>query len=399
MEKTKSRTNINILFVCLVAMVMSLPIFMLSYLDAENTIRNGNCSIYNNNFKIYGSIFSFIIPLVIMMIMYFLTVKRLKNVLNEFKQKCQKNNMRLSITSSLVDDNTKEKMKKLKEMRKIALKFGHIKKEITSIKTDTSFVKSHNDLMLKPVENNLKDQMDQQKELSTNSINKIVNFNKSCLEKVSKSKIQSASELNNNEEKPQLLVKKPSSRFKFLVNKHLIARQAVNAFRLSRESSVVKNQQKAVKVLGIVLIIFLIAWAPFALVNILSAVCESCSINIFILDIFTWLGYISSTVNPLIYNAFNNNFRHAFKEIIRCNSSSLKKATYTNKQSNQFKAICHLNPVIKKESELVISKVKSVENCSNVVTIIKPTKTKNKVLIKKSISEVNVLTKNFYDAI
>jgi hypothetical protein len=53
---------------------------------------------------------------------------------------------------------------------------------------------------------------------------------------------------------------------------------------------VVKNQQKAVKVLGIVLIIFLIAWGPFALINILSAVCRTCSISLFYLDIFTWFG-------------------------------------------------------------------------------------------------------------
>ena len=78
------------------------------------------------------------------------------------------------------------------------------------------------------------------------------------------------------------------SRFKKLVNKQVLANKAINALKLSRESTVVKNQQKAVKVLGIVLIIFLIAWGPFALINILSAVCKTCSISLFYLDIFTW---------------------------------------------------------------------------------------------------------------
>lgn len=388
-------------------MLISIPIIILSYLDTENTIRNGNCSIYNNSFKIYGSIFSFIIPLGIMMIMYFLTVKRLKIVLNEFKLKCQKNNMRLSISSSLVDDSKKLRMKKI---RAIAMKLS--KKESLSMKTDTSLVvKSQNDLLLKSVENNLKQQLDQQKKTSLNSINKITNIKKPSFEKLYKSRMQldnndsnnannNTSNNNNCDGSPPLLVKKPS-KFKLIVNKHLIARQAINAFKLSRESSVVKNQQKAVKVLGIVLVIFLIAWAPFALVNILSAVCESCSINMFILDIFTWLGYISSTVNPLIYNAFNNNFRHAFKQILKCNSSSLKKATYTNKQAANLKSICHssLNPVIKKESELLVSSNKGSENCINVVTAIKPNKNKKKIIIRKSISEANVISKNFYDVI
>lgn len=293
MEKSKSRTNLNVIFVCIISILISIPILILGYLNPKNTSRNGNCTIYNNNFKIYGSILSFIIPLGIMMVMYFLTVKRLKIVLKDFKLKCQKNNIRLSISSKLDSDDNKSKKKLTKQVKHIEkkLKFRETQKQ------DIHQAKPLNDLMLKPLENNLKPN-NLLIDSSNNSLNK-VSFKKITNEKL-KAKIlinnnnDLVNENNNvNEQQPNSPDEKPEvkkSRFKLIVNKHLIARQAIDAFKLSRESSVVKNQQKAVKVLGIVLVIFLIAWGPFALINILSAVCESCSISMFFLDVLTWLG-------------------------------------------------------------------------------------------------------------
>ncbi len=81
-------------------------------------------------------------------------------------------------------------------------------------------------------------------------------------------------------------------------------------------------------------------------------------------------------MNPLIYNAFNNNFRHAFKQILKCNSSSLKKSNFPNKKTN-FKAP-------KKECELV------VKNENSISTVIKPAKQE---------ANVNALNKAFYEII
>ena len=35
----------------------------------------------------------------------------------------------------------------------------------------------------------------------------------------------------------------------------------------------------------------------------------------------TWLGYVNSTLNPIIYTVFNLDFRVAFKRIITCSIS------------------------------------------------------------------------------
>ena len=289
MEKSKSKTNLIVLLMCFVSIIISLPIWLLSHMSLENILKNGNCTIYNTNFKIYGSIFSFIIPLGIMMVMYFLTVKRLKIVLKNFKLKCQKNNMRLSFDCKTELENRLTKSFKSKIIGKT--KKDQIVKQNANI---TNLEKSSNNLLLKPIENSLRVEQNLKINLSNTSLNKISRLKNIAQESFRRSKTkinEPSNELNPDEkslEKPP--VKK--LRFKTMVNKHLIARQAVDAFKLSRESSVVKNQQKAVKVLGVVLVIFLIAWGPFALINILSAVCHSCSINMLIIDIFTWLGNI-----------------------------------------------------------------------------------------------------------
>jgi hypothetical protein len=53
------------------------------------------------------------------------------------------------------------------------------------------------------------------------------------------------------------------------------------------------------KVLGIVFFVFLVAWLPFSVLNILSAVCPSCGVQASLLNLTSWLGYISSSINPV----------------------------------------------------------------------------------------------------
>lgn len=81
------------------------------------------------------------------------------------------------------------------------------------------------------------------------------------------------------------------------------------------------NEQRASKVLGIVFMLFLVMWCPFFITNVTSVLCESCNVNLVerLLDIFVWVGYVSSGVNPLVYTLFNKTFRGAFTRYITCN--------------------------------------------------------------------------------
>lgn len=84
----------------------------------------------------------------------------------------------------------------------------------------------------------------------------------------------------------------------------------------------VRSEQKATKVLGVVFFTFVICWSPFFFFNLLSATMDPDILAEYIsaemMDGFQWLGYISSTINPIIYTVFNRNFRLAFRQLLLC---------------------------------------------------------------------------------
>ncbi|XP_015683258.1 5-hydroxytryptamine receptor 2B [Protobothrops mucrosquamatus] len=97
----------------------------------------------------------------------------------------------------------------------------------------------------------------------------------------------------------------------------------------------ITNEQRASKVLGIVFFLFLVMWCPFFITNITSVLCESCSEEFIqmLMEIFVWIGYVSSGVNPLVYTLFNKTFRQAFGRYITCNYQTSAAATASRKTS------------------------------------------------------------------
>lgn len=98
----------------------------------------------------------------------------------------------------------------------------------------------------------------------------------------------------------------------------------------------ISNEKRASKVLGIVFFLFLLMWCPFFITNITSAVCDSCKQTTLetLLEVFVWIGYVSSGVNPLVYTLFNKTFREAFGRYITCNYQATKSAKPLRKCSS-----------------------------------------------------------------
>ena len=91
-------------------------------------------------------------------------------------------------------------------------------------------------------------------------------------------------------------------------------------FAISRKISKIAKEQKAAKTLGIVMGVFCVCWVPFFVTNVLYGLCNTTCVKRadILLPVFTWLGYINSSMNPVIYACSMRDFRRAFYKILCC---------------------------------------------------------------------------------
>ncbi|UJR37887.1 hypothetical protein I4U23_030577 [Adineta vaga] len=83
----------------------------------------------------------------------------------------------------------------------------------------------------------------------------------------------------------------------------------------TRKKIDIKRERKATKVLGVVMGCFILCWLPFFLEETICGLFHL-SINEKIISVLTWLGYLNSLLNPVIYTIFSPDFRQAFKKIL-----------------------------------------------------------------------------------
>uniref|UniRef100_A0A1A9UZY4 G-protein coupled receptors family 1 profile domain-containing protein n=1 Tax=Glossina austeni TaxID=7395 RepID=A0A1A9UZY4_GLOAU len=96
--------------------------------------------------------------------------------------------------------------------------------------------------------------------------------------------------------------------------------------RNSLSANAVATEQKATKVLGLVFFTFVLCWSPFFILNIVFAACPDCEVPGQIVNTCLWLGYVSSTINPIIYTVFNRTFRAVFIRLLKCNCKRTARA-------------------------------------------------------------------------
>ncbi|XP_044126861.1 D(4) dopamine receptor [Bufo gargarizans] len=84
-----------------------------------------------------------------------------------------------------------------------------------------------------------------------------------------------------------------------------------------KHSKINGRERKAMRVLPVVVGTFLFCWTPFFVVHITRALCESCYMPPPLFSTVTWLGYVNSALNPVIYTIFNTEFRNYFRKVLR----------------------------------------------------------------------------------
>uniref|UniRef100_A0A8C6PG71 Dopamine receptor D4a n=2 Tax=Nothobranchius furzeri TaxID=105023 RepID=A0A8C6PG71_NOTFU len=83
-----------------------------------------------------------------------------------------------------------------------------------------------------------------------------------------------------------------------------------------KRAKINSRERKAMKVLPVVVGAFLFCWTPFFVLHILRARCQDCHIPPALMSVVTWLGYVNSALNPVIYTIFNTEFRNFFKKVL-----------------------------------------------------------------------------------
>lgn len=99
----------------------------------------------------------------------------------------------------------------------------------------------------------------------------------------------------------ETMTKKANSVYQFIEEKQKIS--------LSKE-------RRAARTLGIIMGVFILCWVPFFILYIVTPFCPTCCPSDQLIDFLTWLGYINSALNPIIYTIFNLDYRRAFKKLL-----------------------------------------------------------------------------------
>lgn len=90
----------------------------------------------------------------------------------------------------------------------------------------------------------------------------------------------------------------------------------VYQFIEERQRISLSKERRAARTLGIIMGVFVVCWLPFFLMYVIVPFCPSCCPSRRLINFITWLGYLNSALNPVIYTIFNMDFRRAFRKLL-----------------------------------------------------------------------------------
>ncbi|XP_067657322.1 dopamine receptor 1-like [Haliotis asinina] len=107
------------------------------------------------------------------------------------------------------------------------------------------------------------------------------------------------------------------------------------------------SDHKAAVTLGIIMGVFLLCWFPFFVMNPIAAFCPTCIPDV-VFKILTWLGYVNSCLNPIIYSIFNQEFREAFRKILfpKCLLEYRSKSNLNQRQGRKVRKSEYAPPLV-----------------------------------------------------
>ncbi|XP_053207111.1 beta-2 adrenergic receptor-like [Panonychus citri] len=136
--------------------------------------------------------------------------------------------------------------------------------------------------------------------------------------------------------------------------------------RLRRKTKQLLVETKAIRTLGIIMGVFCACWLPFFIYYLVEAYCDSCQTPYEVKTGIQWLGYLNSSLNPLIYAFCNQDFKNAFRQILFNTPSYLissdtchdetSSSTKSHIQGNRFDKNCEV-VALKEISDYLVDQV------------------------------------------
>lgn len=122
----------------------------------------------------------------------------------------------------------------------------------------------------------------------------------------------------NGDKTPALQQQKASSSAETRVRTKQSFRRpgGINQFIEEKQKISLSKERRAARTLGIIMGVFVVCWLPFFLMYVILPFCPSCCPTNKLINFITWLGYINSALNPIIYTIFNLDYRRAFKRLL-----------------------------------------------------------------------------------
>ncbi|XP_074518348.1 5-hydroxytryptamine (serotonin) receptor 2C, G protein-coupled-like 1 [Halichoeres trimaculatus] len=276
---SRTKAMMKIAAVWTISIGVSMPIPVIGLHNEDKVFVNGSCVLNEERFMLIGSFVAFFIPLVIMVVTYCLTIQVLQRQATVFLCEAKASSQQPLHTPAL--SNTLQPPT-----------------STFSIPQINTLAPSDSDELKQPPPPSRRNTL-------------------SCLKAAEPSMLLSVST-------PDSLSIIPSSEVASQLSSPAAGTSRSDASGCSGRRGMmqaIKNERRASKVLGIVFFLFLIMWCPFFITNVTFVLCRgSCNESLLndLLNVFVWVGYISSGVNPLVYTLFNKTYRRAFSSYIRC---------------------------------------------------------------------------------
>lgn len=335
---SKSVVVIKLAIVWVTSIAISSPITILGFINESNVFSNQHCALSNGNFKIYGSVCAFFIPLLIMVLSYGLTLYTLISQSQKLHAQGKENEqpvIRRSLSRKPLKRGTRVRFQTRNRST-------HHQEEAdehlyTPIINRKSIPKTS-------LHSSMENMCETSSQKGTCATSPLIDNHHQCRKIPTKefSMSDSSCHLNidhgSNEQSKEIvpwtrtrliLPNGHTSNLRGLVRKHQLVLKATSILLMKKthikKLDDVHTEQKASKVIGIVFIIFVVCWAPFFILNIMTPLCKDCRIQPALFASFNWLGYISSTLNPIIYTMFNKTFKLTFKKLLLCRYDRIQR--------------------------------------------------------------------------